>query len=70
MPLFGAVYAAPNIDTTILYWLNSLSTVLSLKIVGFKDFSRPLSDFSVLFKPYFIFEDFSSKVLLKPVRTL
>ena len=29
MPLFGAAYAAPNIGTTILYCLSSLSTVLS-----------------------------------------
>ena len=29
VPLFGAAYAAPNIGTTILYWLSSLSTVLS-----------------------------------------
>ena len=28
VPLFGAAYAAPNIGTTILYWLSSLSTVL------------------------------------------
>ena len=29
MALFGAAYAAPNIGTTILYWLSSHSTVLS-----------------------------------------
>ena len=27
--LFGVAYAAPIIDTTILYWTRSLSTVLS-----------------------------------------
>ena len=31
------------------------------KIVEFKDFSRPLSDFPVLFKADLIFKDFSSK---------
>ena len=29
VPIFGAGYAAPNKDTTILYWFRSLSTVLS-----------------------------------------
>ena len=43
------------------------------KIVEFKDFSRPLNDFPVLFKAELIFKDFSSKpskVLFKPVQTL
>ena len=45
------------------------------KIVEFKDFSRLLSDFLVLFKADLIFMDFSRKpskfqVLFKPVRTL
>ena len=31
------------------------------KIEGFKDFSRNLSDFPVLFKAYLIFKDFSRK---------
>ena len=50
VPLFGAA---------ILYWFKSLSTVL--KIEEFKDFSRLLNDFSVLFKAYLIFKDFSRK---------
>ena len=32
-----------------------------LQMVKFKDFSRPLSVFQVLFKANFIFEDFSSQ---------
>ena len=52
VPLFGAAFAAPNKGTTILYWFWSLSTVLSPTenriIQGL--FSRPLSDFQVLFK--------------------
>ena len=45
------------------------------KIEEFKDFSRPLSDFPVLFKVDLIFKDFSRKpskvqVLFKFVRTL
>ena len=51
MPIFGAAYAAPNKGTTILYRFSSLSTVLSpTEIVEFKDFSRLLSGFPVLFK--------------------
>ena len=62
MPLFGAAYAAPNKAITLLYWFRSLSTVLSLtEIVEFKDFSRLLSDFPVLFKADLIFKDFSRK---------
>ena len=41
--------------------LGLLSTVLSPKIVEFKDFSRLLSDFPVLFKADLIFKDFSRK---------
>ena len=61
--LFGAAYAAPNIGTTILYWLRSLSTVLRVlqKIEEFKDFSRLMSYFPVLFKADLIFKDFSRK---------
>ena len=57
-------YAAPNKGTTILYWFRSLSTVLSLqKIVVFKDFSKLLSDFPVLFKADLIFKDFQESPL-------
>ena len=62
MTLFGAAYAAPNTGTTILYWFRSLSTVLSpTEKVEFKDFSRLLSDFPVLFKADLILKDFSRK---------
>ena len=60
VPLFGAAFAAPNKGTTILYL--SKSTVLSsTEIEEFKDFSRPLNDFPVLFKADLIFKDFSRK---------
>ena len=62
VPLLCAAFTAPNKGTTILYSFRSLSTVLSLqKIEEFKDFSRPLSDFLVLFKADLIFKDFSRK---------
>ena len=61
-PLFGAVFAAPNKGTTILYRFRSLSTVLSpSECKKIEDFSRPLSDFPVLFKADLIFKDFSRK---------
>ena len=58
----------------ILVSINSASAVLQ-KIVEFKDFSRLLSDFPVLFKADLIFKDFSRnpskfQVLFKSVRTL
>ena len=79
VPIFGAAYAKPNKGTAILYWFRSLSRVLSpTEIVEFKDFSRLLSDFPVLFKAYLIFKDFSRKPskfkyfssLCKPWKTL
>ena len=44
-------------------------------MVKFKDFSKPLSIFPVVFKPKLIFKDFSKtvlyiQVLFMPVRTL
>ena len=62
VPLFGAAFAAPNKGTPILYSFRSLSTVLSsTENRKFKDFSRHLSDFPVLFKADLIFKDFSRK---------
>ena len=40
------------------------------KLVKFKDFSRPLIAFQVLFKANIIFKEFYIQVLFKPVRTL
>ena len=62
MPIFGAAYAAPNKDTTILYWFRSLSTGLSptekSRIQGlFKTFEW----FSSTFQADLIFKDFSRK---------
>ena len=34
VPLFGTAYAAPNKDTTNLYWLRSLKTVLNPPVNG------------------------------------
>ena len=61
VPLFGAAYAAPNKGTTILYWFRSPKKHgwILLYMVKFKDFSRPLYDFPVLFKADLIFKDFS-----------
>ena len=59
MPIFGAAYAA-----LMLHQIKAQQFYTDLglqKIVGFKDFSRLLSDFPVLFKTYLIFNDFSRK---------
>ena len=62
MPIFGAAYAAPNKDATILYYFSSLPTALSpTEIVEFKDFLRLLSDFPVLFKADLIFKGLFKK---------
>ena len=74
VPIFGAAYAASNKGTTLLYRFRSLSAVLSplQKIEEFKDFSRHLSVFQVLFKANLIFKDFSRllyiQVLFKPCK--
>ena len=58
MPIFGAAYAAPNKGKTLLYWLKSLSTVLSptenSRIQAFELFSIPFQgrfNFQVLLNP-------------------
>ena len=58
MPLFGAAFAAPNKGTTIYTDLDLYQHTVLQKIEEFKDFSRHLSDFPVLFKAYLIFKDF------------
>ena len=63
MPLFGAAYAAPNKGTTILYWLRSLSTLLSpTENSRIQGLFKLLSDFLVLFKADLILKDFSRKL--------
>ena len=52
VPLFGAAYAAPNKDTTILYWFRSPNPPVNGKIQGL---FRPLSVFQVFFKANLIF---------------
>ena len=53
-------HAAPNKGTTILYLFRPPKTDMLNpgKMVKFKDFSRHLSVFQVLFKANFIFKDF------------
>ena len=63
MPLFGAAIAAPNKGITILSDLDLYHQCEFLqKIEEFKDISRPMCNFQVLFKAYFIFKDFSRKL--------
>ena len=63
--LHKIVYAAPNLGTTILYWLRSQSKVLSpAENSRIQGLSRLLSDIPVLFKANLIFNDFSRKALL------
>ena len=76
MPLFAAAFVAPNKGTAILYWLKSLSTVLSptenSRIQGlFKAFEW----FSSTFQGRFNFQGLFKKalyiqVLFKPKGTL
>ena len=62
VPLLGAAFAAPNKGTTIYTDLDLYQQCYVLqKIEEFKDFSRHLSDFPVLFKADLIFKDFSRK---------
>ena len=62
MPLFGAAFAAPIKAQQFYTDLGLYQQCLVLqKIVEFKDFSRLLSDFPVLFKADLIFKDFSRK---------
>ena len=62
VPLFGAAFAAPNKGTTIYTDLDLYQQCEVLqKIEKFKDFTRPLSDFPVLFKAELTFKDISRK---------
>ena len=62
MPIFGAAYAAPNIGAKIYTDFGFYQQCkVPKKMVEFKDFSRLLSDFLVLFKADLIFKDFSRK---------
>ena len=60
MSLFGAAYAAPNKGTTIWYYFRSRKNCwILLSLIKFKDFSRSLSVFQVLFKANLTVKDFS-----------
>ena len=64
MPIFGhgAAYAAPIKAQQFYYDLSVYQQCLVLqKIVEFKDFTRLMSDFPVLFMADSIFKDFSRK---------
>ena len=62
MPIFGAAYAAPNKNTTILYWFRSLSTVLSpVKNIRIQGLFKAFEWFSNTFQGRLIFKDFSRK---------
>ena len=59
MPLFGAAFAATNKGTNFYTDFGLYQQCLVLqKIVEFKDFSRLLSDFPVLFMADLFFKDF------------
>ena len=57
MPLFGAALAAPNKGTDFYQQCQFLQKM------EFKDFSRPLHDFPVLFKAYLIFMSQDEQIL-------
>ena len=76
MPLFGASYAAPNKDTTILYWFRSPKTVLKTPVNGkIQGLFKAFECFSSTFQGKFNFQGLfktvlNIQVLFKPVRTL
>ena len=76
MPLFGAAYAAPNKDITILYWFRSLKTVLNTPVNGkILELFKAFECFSSTFQGKFNFQGLLKtvlyiQVLLKPVWTL
>ena len=49
IPLFGAAYAAPNKDTTILYWLRSPKTVLNTPVNKIQGLFKAFECFSSTF---------------------
>ena len=64
VPLFGAAFGAPNKGTTIYTGFDLYQQFKVLqKIEEFKEFSRLLCDFPVLFKADLIFKDFFKKAL-------
>ena len=64
VPLFGAAFAAPNKGTTILYWLRSLSTVLSsTKNSRIQGFFKAFEWFSSTFQGRFNFQGLFKKAL-------
>ena len=76
MPLFGAAYAAPNKDITILYWIRPPKTLLNPPENGknqglFKAFECFSSTFQGKFNFQGLFKTvLYIQVLFKPVRTL
>ena len=76
VPLFGAAYAAPNKDTTILYLFRSPKTVLNTPVNGkIQGLFKAFECFSSTFQGKFNFQGLFKtvlyiQVLFKPVRTL
>ena len=64
MPSFGAVFAAPNKGTAILYWFRSLSTVLSPTANRrFQGLFKAFKWFSSTFQEIFNFQGLFKKAL-------
>ena len=64
VPLFGAAYAAPNKDTTILYWFRSPKTVLNNPVNGkIQGLFKAFECFSSTFQGKFNFQGLFKTVL-------
>ena len=76
VPLFVAAYAAPNNDTTILYWFRSPKTVFNTPVNGkIQGLFKAFECFSSTFQSKFYFQGLFKtvlhiQVLFKPVQTL
>ena len=76
VPLFGAAYAAPNKDTTILYCFRSPMTVLNTPVNGkIQGLFKIFECFSSIFQGKFNFQGLFKtvlyiQVLFKPAQTL
>ena len=76
LPLFGAAYAAPNKDTTILYLFRSQKTVFKTPVNGkIQGLFKVSECFSITFQYIFNFQGLFKavlyiQVLFKPVQTL
>ena len=63
--VFGAAYAAPNKDNTILYCFRSPKTVLNPTVNGIiQGLFKAFESFSSTFEGNFIFKDFSRQTCI------